>query len=197
MMKFVVMKKTRSCADARPQVTKPSDQPPSDRGRLSGWGAGMQRRQFSAIVLASISAGLAKAQSPAGPLAASLPLARSLPDEAARAFKRGEPLVVLVSLEGCTYCRLVRESYLAPWMAQGLPVVQIDWRGSLPLQDFGATGTHDDAARRLRIRVAPTLLFFGPEGREVAPRLVGVANADFYGAYLDMRIEQARRAMKS
>jgi hypothetical protein len=42
------------------------------------------------------------------------------------------------------------------------------------------------------VDVAPTVLFFGRTGREVAPRLVG-ASRDFYGAYLEQRLETARR----
>ena len=40
--------------------------------------------------------------------------------------------------------------------------------------------------------VAPTLLFLGPKGEELAERLVGGSIPDFYGAYLEQRLEQAR-----
>ncbi len=103
----------------------------------------------------------------------------------------------MVSLEGCAYCRLVREHYLAPLVQQGLAAVQVDWRSPQALQDFAGPGTHDDAVRRWKIRVAPTLLFLGPGGREVAPRLVGVSSTDFYGAYLEARLEEARKALSS
>jgi hypothetical protein len=38
------------------------------------------------------------------------------------------------------------------------------------------------------------VLFFGPGAREVAPRLVGLS-PDFYGAYLDQRLDTARRRL--
>ena len=43
------------------------------------------------------------------------------------------------------------------------------------------------------VSVAPVVLFIGPGGREVAPRLSGYM-ADFYGAYLDERMVTALRS---
>lgn len=127
-----------------------------------------------------------------------LPTPRSLADELARAVKAGQPLVVMVSLEGCPFCRVARDSYLAPMMRQeGVPVVQIDMRTSVAVRDFKqAAVTHDALARAWGIKVAPTVLFFGPGGKEVAERLVGGYIPDFYGAYLDERMQTARAAIK-
>ena len=44
--------------------------------------------------------------------------------------------------------------------------------------------------------VAPLVLFIGPGGREVAPRLSGYM-ADFYTAYLDERMATALRASRN
>ena len=41
----------------------------------------------------------------------------------------------------------------------------------------------------------PTVLFLGPAGQDLAERLVGLASTDFYGAYLDERLAQARKAV--
>ena len=130
---------------------------------------------------------------------ATLPGARSLRDELALALKGGHPLVVLVSLEGCPFCRTAREHYLSPMREQqALPVVQVDMRSAAAVQDFkGAVHTHDRLVRAWNVAAAPTVLFFGRGGAEVAPRLVGGGAADFYGAYLDQRLEQARAALKA
>ncbi len=144
-------------------------------------------------------AGVARAQAPAagGHAHSALPAAVSLPDELAAALRRGQPLVVMASLDGCPYCRMAREQHLLPLAAQGLPVVQVDWRSDRPLRDFaGATVTHDQMIRRWGLSVAPTLLFFGPGGREVAERMVGGYLPDFYGAYLEGRLDLARRAIR-
>jgi hypothetical protein len=40
------------------------------------------------------------------------------------------------------------------------------------------------------------VLFFGPQGQELAERLVGVAVPDFYGEYLEARLTEARAKLK-
>ncbi|MBL0421602.1 hypothetical protein JI739_14695 [Ramlibacter sp. AW1] len=125
----------------------------------------------------------------------SLPRPASLQAEIARAGARRKSLVLMVSLEGCPYCKLVRESYLLPLRAEGQPVVQIELNLPAPVADpQGRPTTHEQLVREWNVRVAPTLLFLGRGGAELAPRLVGVGNPDFYGAYLDQRIETANRA---
>jgi len=53
-----------------------------------------------------------------------------------------------------------------------------------------------DLSRHYRVRLAPTVLFLGPQG-EVADRLVGYGSPDFFGAYLEQRIAQARSALQA
>lgn len=127
-----------------------------------------------------------------------LPTADSLPDELAQALKKGSPLLVLVSLDGCPFCKVARENYLGPLREQeGLPVVQVDMRSSRAIRNFkGKTLTQDQLIRSWNIKVAPTVLFFGPGGVEVAERLVGGYIPDFYGAYLDDRLRLARAALR-
>jgi hypothetical protein len=80
---------------------------------------------------------------------------------------------------------------------QGLPVVQIDMRNRQNITDFqGLTLTQDALIRRWGVKVAPTVLFFGPGGLEVAERLVGGYIPDFYGAYLNERLQAARSALR-
>ena len=124
-----------------------------------------------------------------------LPVAGVLSDQLAAALLRGNPLVVMVSLPGCPFCKVVRESHLAPMQAeQGLPVVQVDMQSKRLLRDFnGASTTHERQIDNWAIRIAPTVLFFGRGGVEVAQRLVGGMLPDFYGAYLDQRLETARK----
>jgi thioredoxin-related protein len=130
---------------------------------------------------------------------ATLPSAVSLPDELAQALKKGLPLLVMVSLEGCPFCKVARENYLAPLRReQGLEVVQLDMRSSRLVRDFkGATRTHDEMIRSWSIKVAPTVLFFGRGGAEIAERMVGGYIPDFYGAYLDERLRLAQAALRS
>lgn len=130
---------------------------------------------------------------------ATLPMAVSLADELAQALKKGSPLLVMVSLDGCPFCKVARENYLGPMREQeGLPVVQVDMRSSRTVRDFkGAALTQDALIRSWGIKVAPTVLFFGRGGVEIAERLVGGYIPDFYGAYLDERLRLARAALRA
>lgn len=159
------------------------------------------RRRFAGLLVASglVAARPVQAVSPTGgtQVYRQLPALASLRDEVAAASRKGQPLVVMASLDGCPHCHVAREHHLLPLASQGLPVVQVDWRSSRTLRDFGGVeATHDQMIRRWGLTVAPTLLFFGPGGREVAERMVGTYLPDFYGAYLADRLDAARRALK-
>ena len=127
----------------------------------------------------------------------SLAPARDLPTEVSQAQRAGHPLIVLVSLEGCPFCRQVRDAFLGPLRDdRGFQVVQVDLRRRTPVRDFqGDVTTHDALTNVWKISVAPTVLFLGSKGRELAGRLVGAYLPDFYGAYLEERIDTARKAI--
>ena len=163
----------------------------SMRSSLLGWT--MRRREWWLAAAAGLGAlRIAQAEhlllQPASDLRASL----------VQALRRGEPLVVMVSLEGCPFCVVARDHYLGPMYAEGrIELVQVDKRSRRPVLDFdGKPTTHDDLAHRWAVRVAPTVLFFGRGGVEVAERLVGGYLPDFYAAYLDERLHQARAAVR-
>ena len=125
-----------------------------------------------------------------------LPSTDSLPASLTQALQLKQPLVVMVSLHGCPFCKVVRENYLQPLRALGLQVVQIDMRDTRALLDFDGTSLTQDAwVRKQGIKLAPTVLFFGAQGREVASRLKGAYLPDFYGAYLDDQLAIARRSV--
>lgn len=149
------------------------------------------------LCLSLTAAGLLPALALAQTTPAVLPPARSLPDELAQALHQGLPLVVMVSLEGCPYCRIARQSHLAPMHREGGVIVQVDMRSAQVVRDFdGQMTTHDALVQRWRTPIAPTLLFFGPGGREVAERMEGAYQPDFYGPYLEGRLDKARLAIR-
>lgn len=121
----------------------------------------------------------------------------SLPNALAKALQAKQPLLVMVSLQGCPFCKLVRENYLHPLLRdEGMQIVQIDMRDNRTIVDFdGSSSTQDAWIRKYGIRLAPTVLFFGSQGREVAMRLKGAYLPDFYGAYLDEQLVVARKAI--
>jgi hypothetical protein len=100
--------------------------------------------------------GLALCLAGAGPLAAiaatiTLPSTESLATSLDQALRVKQPLVVMVSLQGCAFCRVVRENYLQPLRASGLQVVQVDMRDNRALVDFDGTALTHDALSLIHI----------------------------------------------
>ena len=161
------------------ETLQPSPRPPQRTRRL--------------LALLPLALGCAALTLPQRSRAATLATPESLATALAQALGAGQPLVLMASLHGCPFCRVVRDHHLAPLRDTGQAVVQLDMGETRALRDFdGKPTTHAAWLRARGIEVAPTLLFFGRGGREVAPRLVGASIPDFYGAYLDERMAQAR-----
>ena len=158
--------------------------------------AALSRRQAflfaGSALLAPVLAGAAGAPAPG------LPELVSLADALTDALGRAQPLIVLVSLEGCPYCRIARENYLLPMRQRdGLAVWQINMRSAGIVRDFADNAlSQDEMIQRWGVHAAPTVLFFGRDGREVAERLKGVS-PDFYSSYLDQRIAAAQAAVRA
>ena len=128
-----------------------------------------------------------------------LPSPSSLRAAAEAAARQGEPLVVMTTLKGCPFCDVVRQHYLLPMRKAGQVVaVQLDIRDRRSvLQGFnGETTTPADQVTEWKAKFAPTVMFFGPKGQELAERLEGVAVPDFYGEYLSARLDEARDKLR-
>jgi len=122
----------------------------------------------------------------------------------AAALAAGRPIVVLFSAPGCPFCHALRTEHLSDLEqrqhAAGVLYLELDLADRRPFENSPGTpvppllaepANGRDLARRLGVRFAPTVVFLGPEG-EVAERLVGYGMRDFYAAYLDQRISEAR-----
>lgn len=138
-----------------------------------------------------------------------------------RADRERKPIVALFSQRGCPYCEAIRREQLSHLAREqevrGVIVAEFDLadrrsfaaseRGSPPATESArsagsaktawlAAGSPEALARAFEVRLAPTVVFLGPRG-ELAERLVGYTSRDFYGAYLDDRIEVARAAISA
>ena len=112
-------------------------------------------------------------------------------------------VVALFSLPGCPFCEAIRRDqlrHLAREQAtQRVRVVEYDLTDRRPFSGPAARTPAPDSpaalAASLDVRLAPTVAFIGPDGREIAERLVGYSSPDFYGAYLEQRIAQAHERL--
>jgi thioredoxin-related protein len=153
----------------------------------------LKRRDFQHHVIAALLCGLVPFDVLAAPQS-EIPAAKSLLDDIATALKIPSPLVVFVSLDNCPFCKIAKNNYLLPLMnEQAVPMVQVNFRHASPVVDWqGRTMSQDQLIRTWGVKVAPTVLFLGKDGRELAPRLVGGSTSDFYGSYLDERLRVAQ-----
>lgn len=128
-----------------------------------------------------------------------LPWPADLRQAALAANTRGEPMVLMVSLPGCPWCELLRRNYLRPMQSEGVAAYEfmINERNRT-VHDFkGQRSTPAALSTALQVTNTPTLLFFNAQGLEIAPRIEGVASADFIGAILDERLALARERIKA
>ena len=127
-----------------------------------------------------------------------LPPATDLAADAIESKRTGAPLIVMLSLQGCPHCDLVRRSHLLPLLndpaSMPRPIVrQVEINGTARVRDFdGSTITHAEFAARHKFKLAPVVMFFGNKGEMLAKPLVGSMIPDFYGAYLDAALTEAR-----
>jgi len=127
--------------------------------------------------------------------------ARDLAREARDARRAGAPLVVLYTQPDCEYCERAKRDYLEPLLADhaaALRIVEVDVTSRARLSDFsGRSVSQADFARAQQVHVLPTLDFYGPGGERLAQPLVGLTVPDFYLAYLDARLDDARKRLAS
>jgi thioredoxin-related protein len=159
------------------------------------------RRAFARIAIISIAfcAQFTTATAQKALKTALLPFPIDLRQAALQAGTRSEPLVLMVSLPGCPWCELLRRNYLAPMRNEGVAAFEfmINER-SQRVNDFkGQPVTPAAWSEAMKINITPTLLFFNAQGQEIAPRIEGVASADFIGAILDERLAMARERIKA
>jgi hypothetical protein len=50
-------------------------------------------------------------------------------------------------------------------------------------------------AARYGVSLTPTLLFLNADGIELSERLIGIWSEDFYGGFIDSRIDTARDSL--
>jgi thioredoxin-related protein len=150
------------------------------------------------LILSWIVAGWVHAQDGEG-----IPFVRDFQAEAQAAEERRVPLLVLFSRSDCPYCDRVLNEFLVPMQRNPeyrsrVIMRQIGVGDAAPLRDFaGKATTHERFAATHRIKLVPTIKLFDPRGRELTEPLVGLSTPDYYGGFLDQRIDEALARMRA
>lgn len=139
----------------------------------------------------------------AAPACAQMTAARNFAADARLAAARKIPLLVLFSEAGCAWCERARQEFLLPMQRNPEYRAKVMMRevgadDSATLVDFaGNATTQAHFARAHRISMTPTVLLFGPRGEALGEPLVGFGSADYYGYFLDQRIDAALAQLRA
>ena len=107
------------------------------------------------------------------------------------------PIVVFVSQHGCEFCAALRKQVLFPMIRshslEGKAILrELSLDAGFVVVDFdGSSVAGADFARRYAAVITPTLLFLDSSGAEIAAKLVGTGNLEFYGFYLEESLREA------
>jgi len=128
--------------------------------------------------------------------------ARDMSADGKLARRDGMPILLLVSQLTCPYCEQIKREILHPMVVAG------DYKGELlirelymdthgRIRDFkGQYVDNGQFAHGYGVYLTPTLLFLGPDGRELTKRMVGINTPEFYFYYVDQAIQSAIAALK-
>ena len=129
--------------------------------------------------------------------------ARDLSADARLAARGKVAMLVLFSQEGCPWCERVRREFLLPMQGNReydtkVLMREIGTDSDAALVDFaGNKTTQAEFARRMRIKMVPTVMLFGKSGEILAEPLVGFQGSDYYGYFLDQDIDAALARLRA
>jgi len=115
-----------------------------------------------------------------------------------QANSAGAPVVLLLTSEGCSYCKAIKENYLLPMSQSSQYKSKVLFR-QLYIDEYtylrnwqGELIAGDQIGLKYDVDVTPTILFVDAEGKEVAERIVGITSFDYFDKLLEMHILQAQ-----
>jgi thioredoxin-related protein len=121
--------------------------------------------------------------------------------ESVLAKQKGLVLVIEFSADDCAYCRKLEELFLLPMQRNAEYDDKILMR-MVSLSDFdslidfdGRSVTTNEFAAQYDVTLTPTLVFLNAAGVEMSEKLVGIWSEDFYGGFIDNRIDEAREKL--
>ncbi|MFT5221060.1 MAG: thioredoxin-related protein [Planctomycetota bacterium] len=124
-----------------------------------------------------------------------------LREEAGKIANSGQVLMIEFASDSCGYCRKLEAEFLNPMQLNSdydskVLIRSISIDEGYQLIDFqGELVDSAEFAAIYDVSVTPTLVFLDSKGRQLSPQLVGLWSLDYFGAYIDERIEAAREKL--
>lgn len=126
-----------------------------------------------------------------------VPLVHDFTLEARTAQERNVPILVLFSRRNCVFCDQILKEFLVPMQHNAeydtkVIMRRIDTGSGAKLRLFsGKTTTQALFAKENNIYLTPTIKLFDAQGNELVEPLIGLTTPDYYGGFLDQRIDEA------
>lgn len=126
-----------------------------------------------------------------------VPLAKDLALEAKAAEARHLPILVMYSRPNCAYCVRVLKEFLEPMQRNAeyrdkVIMLQVKAGSNAKLRDFsGGATTHKAFADENNVQMVPAIHLYDSWGAALTEPLVGLTTPDYYGGFLDQRIDEA------
>ena len=106
--------------------------------------------------------------------------------------------LALFSQRDCAFCNEVRGHNLKPIMAtrpRRIMVAEFELMGTRRVATWtGRSLTEAAFARKRKAKFAPTVMFLGTAGAELAPPIIGLSR-EYVSAHLDQRIQISSKAV--
>jgi thioredoxin-related protein len=132
-----------------------------------------------------------------------LPVAQNLKADGDAATAAKKPILLFFNLTGCHYCRGALREVIVPmfrnaeWRA-ALEFRQITVDDGKSLIDFDGKRIDNIAfAQKRKGTFTPTVMLVDGSGQLLGEPIIGIANFDFYGAYVDALVSKAIAEMKA
>lgn len=126
-----------------------------------------------------------------------IPIMRDFAVEAKAAEAKGVPILVMFGRRNCAFCDQLLKEFLVPMSHNAeydakVIMRQVDAGSSAKLRLLsGKKTTHARFARTHKIELTPTIKLFDAQGNELTEPLIGLSTPDYYGGFLDQRIDEA------
>jgi len=114
---------------------------------------------------------------------------------------RGIPMLVFFYGSYCHYCHEAEANFLEPLSRNPEYAERMLFRrvgqdtGRIILDEQGEKILDREFARRYNVRLVPTVIFLGPDGEQLGPPVVGIANYDFYGGQIERALRTAEACL--
>jgi len=114
---------------------------------------------------------------------------------------RGIPMLVFFHGSYCHYCHEAEANFLEPLSRNPEFAERTLFRrvgldtGRMIFDEQGEKILDREFARRFNVRLVPTVIFLGPDGEQLGPPVVGIANYDFYGGQIERALRTAEACL--